>query len=255
MPAYMYPRFKSDDPAACELRFDDVFIADSDFAVPVAFLSLFQESDRCVVKKSDAEYSYMYVAPSDVVRRRLDVMGISAQAAREAYEAFREDIIRRDLLAGIEKYPWEKWSSVVRTFEMHARELAGGFFFESIDQRLVIRALLESWDVSQVKLDISRIVHIGRLGKDVPLCDLARKPSRDIRSVWMPRPPTRPFVDPVVILGEGRSDIRVLRLSLPTLYPELTDYFGFFDHEGLSVDGGASYVIKFLQAFAAIAGC
>jgi hypothetical protein len=35
------------------------------------------------------------------------------------------------------------------------------------------------------------------------------------------------------------------------LYPHFTDYFGFFDHNELSVDGGASYLMKFLKAFAA----
>ena len=35
------------------------------------------------------------------------------------------------------------------------------------------------------------------------------------------------------------------------LFPHLTDYFGFFEHDELRVDGGVGYLIKFSQAFAA----
>jgi hypothetical protein len=52
-------------------------------------------------------------------------------------------------------------------------------------------------------------------------------------------------------LAEGSSDIRILKRSLEVLYPERQEYFSFFNHEELSVDGGANYLVKFIKAFAA----
>ena len=58
-------------------------------------------------------------------------------------------------------------------------------------------------------------------------------------------------MQPTVIIAEGSTDILVFRRSLQRLYPYLTDYITFFDYEGSNPDGGASYVVKFLRAFAA----
>jgi hypothetical protein len=49
---------------------------------------------------------------------------------------------------------------------------------------------------------------------------------------------------PTVVLAEGSSDIRVLQLSLEVLYPELIDFFSFFNHSDLRVDGGAKFSRK-----------
>ena len=61
---------------------------------------------------------------------------------------------------------------------------------------------------------------------------------------------TVPLV-PTVVLAEGRSDINILKRSLSILFPERQDYFSFFEHAELNVDGGAAYLVKFLKAFAA----
>lgn len=54
-----------------------------------------------------------------------------------------------------------------------------------------------------------------------------------------------------MIIAEGSTDVLILRESLVKLYPHLTDYFTFFDHNGLSIDGGAEFLLKFVRAFAA----
>jgi hypothetical protein len=63
---------------------------------------------------------------------------------------------------------------------------------------------------------------------------------------FKPRP-----LAPTVVLAEGSSDIRILQRSLAVLFPERQDYFAFFNHAELSVDGGTAYLVKFLKAFAA----
>jgi hypothetical protein len=53
------------------------------------------------------------------------------------------------------------------------------------------------------------------------------------------------------ILAEGTTDIEFLRASLRACYPHFLEFFGFFDHHELSVDGGAPFLVKFVKAFAA----
>src|SRR4051812_41499212 len=123
---------------------------------------------------------------------------------------------------------------------MSARD-GSWLFFEAEDERLILRALLEACpQVARVTLDISDLVHGGWLEPDEPICQQRREPSVL----------ARPVIDTAVIMAEGSSDIRVLRLSLDALYPELREYFSFFEHNELSVDGGAGYLVKFLKAFA-----
>ena len=56
---------------------------------------------------------------------------------------------------------------------------------------------------------------------------------------------------PVIILAEGKSDIAVLKASIERFHPDLTEFVTFLDHSEFKVDGGASYIVKFLKAFAA----
>ncbi len=56
-------------------------------------------------------------------------------------------------------------------------------------------------------------------------------------------------LEPIIIMGEGSSDLIVLKKSLVALFPEMARYFEFFDHGPLNIDGGASYLVKFLKAF------
>src|SRR5262249_41090263 len=57
------------------------------------------------------------------------------------------------------------------------------------------------------------------------------------------------MLESTIIIGEGSSDIFILRSALAALFPHLRDYFGFFDYEELRVDGGGGYVTKVLRAF------
>ena len=106
----------------------------------------------------------------------------------------------------------------------------------------MLRALLDAnADVQKVTLDISDLIGGGWLEPDVRLCEAARSPDGV----------GRPMHEPTIILGEGSTDVHVLRTSLAALFPHLVEYFGFFDHAELNVDGGANYLVKFLKAFGA----
>jgi hypothetical protein len=96
-------------------------------------------------------------------------------------------------------------------------------------------------DVQWVTLDMTALVEAGYYDSEKPLASEAR------RSVFESYNP----LTPTLILAEGSTDIAVLRASLLILYPELVEYFSFFNHAELSVDGGAAYLVKFVKAFAA----
>lgn len=107
---------------------------------------------------------------------------------------------------------------------------------------VVICALLEAFPgVREVSLDISDLIAGGFVEPGARICDEGRDPDRQWRSI----------LQPAVVIAEGSTDITVLKRSLQSLYPYLTDYFAFFDHNDLSVDGGASDLVKFVRAFAA----
>lgn len=118
----------------------------------------------------------------------------------------------------------------------------GWLFFSSSDVRYVYRLILEACpDVENITLDISDLVMGGYLDRDVRLCAEARA----LDAI------ERPILEPVVIMGEGKTDIRVLQESLEALYPSVREMFSFFDHDPLNVDGGANFLLKFLKALSA----
>ena len=116
---------------------------------------------------------------------------------------------------------------------------ASWLFFPTSDPRVHIRALLDACsDAAEISLDITDLVDGGYLEFGAPVCDEARAVASK-----------SPMLEPTIIIGEGSSDIFILRSALAVLFPHLRDYFGFFDYEELRVDGGAGYVTKFLRAF------
>jgi hypothetical protein len=115
-------------------------------------------------------------------------------------------------------------------------------WFDGYGTHLNIRALLDACSgVDKVFLDVSDLIGSGYLAEDVAVCAARRD------GAWFA---LRPLA-PTVILAEGSSDIRILQRSLMVLFPDKRDYFSFFNHAELNVDGGAPYLVKFLKAFAA----
>lgn len=256
----------------CELKFDELSVHSSKSHVPDSFISLFQETDRQLSFDDDGDPTVKYVASRETVLKRLDILGLTSAAARDAYLKWwaAEKDLYSDLVhdgqdwalvddRDLDRLSFAEWGSrvprVLRTrYDMERIEAAdpidrrmcdlsdGWLFFDAADERLVIRAMLDVCpDVAQVVLDVSALVMGGYIDAERDICTAAREPGAI----------ERPVLEPAIVLGEGSSDIKILQRSLGALYPELTDYFSFFDHDGISVDGGASYLVKFIRAFAA----
>lgn len=261
----------------CTIEFDNFEICSAKSVVPADFAALFQESDRAPQASSPSkcepnETTYRYVASRQTVLRRLGLLGATREAAERAFEQWLH--AERDQWADNAAEGWgeetataasnltlAEWRrrvpSVLATRYQHgssSREPT-----DEIDSRLRDHDVSDSWlwfdgygtpislrlileactEVTSISLDISELVANGYYKTERPLDLEARL---NVFTAYNPLSPT-------LILGEGSSDLAVLRLSLPVLYPELTDYFTFFNHGELNVEGGAGFLVKMLKAF------
>ena len=218
-----------------------------------------------------------YVAKRSTILRRLSLLGFTEAAARAAFESWLEN--EREtwaryakewksgpadsttvIASALKHMSWETWKN-------HAQAaLATRFNFERMDEEkdsitskfhdlsdsylfvegygslMSMRVLLDACtQVKEIRLDISDLISSGYYEED----------SRVVEDARLNAPHQLDTLAPTVILGEGSTDLLVLRLALTGMHPELVDYFSFFNHSELSVDGGANYLVKFIKAFAA----
>ena len=261
--------------SSCELSFDAISLLSQKSHVPDEFVCLFQESDRRESPETDEEsVSIGYFAPAEVVRQRLDLLGYTIGYARqhfqkwleqerENYREYEEDEggnWASETVAALQALNYEEWLSRARDvlltrydftrprdeykdeIDRRMRDLQDDWLFYDANVLPIIRSLLEVFpEVREVALDIGALVGAGNIEANEKLCEERRTPDLQTRS----------DLQPTVILAEGSTDITVLKRSLQKLYPYLTDYFAFFDYEAPHVDGGTSYLVKFLRAFAA----
>ncbi len=259
----------------CALKFDETDILSFKSRVPEALIALFQESDRQDIVDSrdpdEVRHIISYSTSRVEMLERLDVMGASSAAAGRAYEEWRatelrslreyamDDVEWETTAAALDALTYVAWADRVPTAladrykvdreaardEIEERMLDhddSWLFFQQDDPHLLIRALLDACpNVERIALDIDDLIGGGYLEQDVRLCEDARAEGILVR----------PLLEPTIILAEGSSDIRFLRQALSAMFPHLVDYFGFFEHGELKVDGGVGYLVKFLKAFAA----
>lgn len=263
----------------CAIEFDDMHIVSGKSYVPDDFAALFQESDRDrSAAPADPEdeaprESFRYTASRETILRRLSLLGATREVVVASFERWLADL--RETWSGYAAEGWghdvaqaaqtltlEDWSR--RVPEILANRYADGALdwvptdeidrhmrqdssddwlsFDGYGSLFSLRAMLDACvDVRKVTLDMTDLVGAGYYETDSPLASEAR------HSVFASYNP----LTPTLILAEGSTDIAVLRATLPILHPELVDYFSFFNHAELSVDGGAAYLVKFLKAFAA----
>lgn len=264
--------------SSCELKFDQISVISQKSFVPDEFVCLFQEGDRRTVEsESDHDEdnnTVGYFAEHGVVLQRLDLLGYTAERARQHFEKWLSR--EREIYAEYEKEEQGEWavetSKALRTLsyedwlvrardvlktrydftrpmgeykdriDRRMRDLSNGWLFYDGNILPIIRSLLLACpDTREVSLDIGPLIGGGWIDAQDRICDLRRAPDLQPRS----------DLQPTVIIAEGSADMAILKRSLQKLYPYVTDYFTFFDYDTPKVDGGASYLVKFLRAFAA----
>ena len=262
--------------SACILYLDEIELTMQKRFVPDEFSALFQESDRIETPDPDGgEPDIEYRATRKSILKRLDVMGCTAALAKRRFEEWRTEQIHdqesylsevepdRDPkqveeLIALSKLTWEKWClrvpvvlsnlyefySYIDETERRMKEFGEKpwLWFDGLDSLISVRAILEAApDVHEVSLNVGHLIGGGWIDADKKIC------TEKIRIVAARGQP----VGPAIILAEGKSDIAVLKASIKRFHPDLTEFVTFLDHSEFKVDGGASYVVKFLKAFAA----
>ncbi len=237
--------------------------------MPDGFCALFQETDRITRATRSPESDstqIVYEATRDVVLARFSLLGYTAQIARECISKWiankkatmEEDVSRGDAWARhvakvLPQLSVDAWyARIPSVLEMFSgknkpsdtlgwyllHDMEEWSWFDGYGSMAGLRALLDAClHAEKVSLDVTHLVN-GERGR---LCEDRRKENML---------KTNPFA-PAVILAEGRTDIELLKRSLFRMFPERRDYFSFFEHAELKVDGGTAYLVKFLKAFAA----
>lgn len=256
----------------CAITFDQMEIATSKSAIPDEFAALFQEADRdrrLQPGDDPEEANYRYTAARLRLLQRLSLLGATSEAAAQAFDRWRskeletwgeyaEERWGQDELQALQTLTLDEWFRRI-PYVLATRYDAGDYeptdlidrklrdlddewvWFDGHFSLLNMRCLLDACpDVGEVSLDVSELVANGYYTTDRPLETEAR---RSVFEAYNPLTPT-------LVLAEGSSDIAILRRGLEIFYPELLDYFSFFNHAELKVDGGANYLVKFLKAFA-----
>lgn len=263
--------------SSCALYFDDIFIYSQKASVPADFVYLFQESDRLELEPNqdeDGDYTstqVFYRASRAIVLERLDLGGFTSEMAEQAFQAWLEGEREnyrgyaserggewaKDIADALAAYSYMQWKTrlkhvLVTRYDLDRdrnsyvdeidRLMRADEGLEFADALTCIRAMLDVLlDVQEVCLEIGPLIDGGWIEPDARICNEARDPAAQERSI----------LAPAVIIAEGGTDILVLQRSLGRLYPHLSEYITFFDYGGLNPDGGAAFLVKFLRAFAA----
>lgn len=261
--------------SACVLYLDEIELTMQKRYVPDEMSALFQESDRIETPDPDGgEPNVEYRARRDSILKRLDVMGCTAALAQRRFDEWRAAQTEREeyylqdwkadqpdgdkTLKALQDLTWEEWCRRVTgvlaslyEFDNHSDETdrlmksmneESWLFFDGYDSLLSLRAIIEAApDVQDVALHVGDLVAGGWIEPGARICD---EKTRIVAARGQPS-------GPVIILAEGKSDIAVLKASIGCFHPDLTAFVTFLDHSEFKVDGGASYVVKFLKAFAA----
>ena len=260
--------------SSCELRLDDIELTGQKAYVPEYLSGLFQEADRVEAwdKKYEVDDIY-YRVTRDSLLMRLDLLGCTEALSRERFQIWRAETIRQEedyqketgdnntnTLKALNSLTWQEWQrrvpDVLRTrfdlekpdqfadeIDRNMRDLnANWLWFDGYESLLSIRAIIAAChDTKEVILDIGPLIGGGWIGRDERVC------TKGAHVVWSRGQPT----SPTIILAEGRSDIAILKASIKRFHPEVVDFFTFLDHSEFALDGGASFLVKFLKAFAA----
>ncbi len=253
--------------SACVLYLDNIEINEQKAYVPEVFSALFQETDRHEFPdEENGLINVDYCASRQTILRRLDLMGCTEDFSKQRFEQWRQieiqdandsSFCQEEESQALNALTWLEWKKrvpkVLRTQFDHKfadeidRRMKDNvdrpwLWFDGYDSLLSMRAIIgAATDFEMVKLDIQPLISAGWIAGDKKICEKA------IRVVSARGQPT----GPTLILAEGKSDIEILRRALGRLHPELADFITFLDHSEFQVDGGASFTVKFLKAFAA----
>lgn len=261
--------------SACVLYLDEIELTAQKRYVPDELSALFQESDRTETPDPNGgEPDIEYRARRESVLKRLDLMGCTEALVRRRFEGWKDEQIDREkeylsewkaehpgadkTLKALQDMTWDGWCQRVPGVlaslydgespsdeadqQMKSMDENSWLWFDGYSSLISLRAIIQAASNKQdVALHVGDLVGGGWIDANAKIC------AEKIRIVAARGQPA----GPAVILAEGKSDIAILKASFERFHRDLCEFVTFLDHTEFKVDGGASYVVKFLKAFAA----
>jgi hypothetical protein len=258
-------------------------ISQTSFIIPEMAM-LFRESDKKVYrKKIDSEY-WTYCEYSNTVRNikdRLEIMGYTIDKIKSNFNKdilidvneledriidysfdIKADSRKVKLLKNVGFKAWQnafkyilknnlnishwieseykKGTPELVKYILNNIDYGTLYNYPGGDIYSIIRIFLESCEDDKiVRLDLSHLVNAGHYELNQTVCkDVIELAKQEY-----------PLYEKIVILTEGSSDRRILESSLKILFPHLYDYYSFMNFEDSNAEGGASTLVKTIQAF------
>ena len=206
---------------------------------------------------------------------RLEILGITYEAAKQAFEVGRESIYegrwqhhvaarhflnlnssdeedKEYFLSVCDEAEWEFCQNY--TLEKWVLKILNGERNYLSDPELLLKQLPIEEDFNSFFLGFPhseeryafRILLEGFDPDDEVVLDCTEL----VTSGWMGIYDELLDVEPLItILTEGPTDIDILQPSLSILYPHLEDYFRFMDFRSLNIEANASALVKLVKAF------
>lgn len=248
-------------------------------------LSIFRESDKKIFERKSSEAigwihegddyvetAYVYSSTVGIIKKRLDIMGISLGHVRDEFnnvvsiyiENTENKRARRIDLPEIylfDNFDFDDWVNALKIASMsdyHPNTSFPNSYLELVeylnpsrysilagmpfnDALSSLRFYLEAWDDENalVYLDITYLVHNDFYYPNEEVCNNALQVLQEEYSSFQK----------IIVLTEGSIDSVVLEKSLRILYPHLHEYYSFMDFGNANASGGASTLVANLKAF------
>lgn len=224
--------------------------------------------------------NYEYAAPVSALKRRLELLGYSLEAARLKFDqglaeqvSFYEEMYADD--PSMERYArnfrllrergFDYWLSIVREIfeaeryeydldrlrDRDADDMAAFLLDQSgedfwlgypdLDTGNFLRAAMGAVDdEDELVLDITPLVSGGYYEEDEAVCEATARAYVNSTVEFQK----------ILILTEGKSDTDFLSRALKLLYPEVESYFSFLQFDAVKAEGGSSALERTVKAFA-----
>lgn len=203
-----------------------------------------------------------YRTTARTVRRRLDVLGVTTHASRTWFDQhIREHLSEHGLLtlpdfrceeSALKSLTFERWLQAFRYVIEH--KLTPCASNTAVPARLAsaVRWVLHCEDGNfgfPGALDMPLRLAVDMVSDDEPVyAELADV----LHGGWISgkKGLLSTQAGPVLVLTEGSSDARYISTAMNLLFPEMADFFYFFDF-GLNTAGGVGILVQLLKQFAA----
>jgi len=183
---------------------------------------------------------------ASICKRRLEIYGISIATIRNEWSKIRKTVNNGYHMSDYD-FPLQKVS-----FLKYYQELTNILKNKIINYEQERNSLQNTLIADELVMQGLRITSaLYALISSVNDSDIIEYDLTEvIDSGWVTRdPPSNISIEKIIILTEGKTDVKILKDALKILNPEIAPYYHFMDFEGLKPEGGASALVRTIKSF------